>query len=120
MKKLQRNDLKIKYQCNARVDIFDEEIADCLKESGCQFVNFGMESSDQKVLDLMNKNTTVEANIKAAEIVKKRGIGIGLNFIWGNPGDTEKSLWDNVNLIKKYNMSRLNPDHPSCYTLSRM
>lgn len=101
---LQQNDLKIKYQCNARVDIFDEEIADCLKESGCQFVNFGMESSDQTVLDQMKKNTTVEANIKAAEIVKKRGIGIGLNFIWGNPGDTEKSLWDNVKLIKKYNM----------------
>lgn len=101
---LQRNDLKIKYQCNARVDIFDDEIAQCLKESGCQFVNFGMESSSQKVLDLMNKNTTVETNIKVAEIVKRHEIGIGLNFIWGNPGDTEQSLWDNVYLIKKYNM----------------
>jgi len=100
---LEQNDLKIKYSCNARVDIFDEEIVDALKESGCKFVNFGMESSDQDVLNLMNKNTTVEQNIKAAEITKKAGIGLGLNFIWGNIGDTEESLKNNVRLIKKYN-----------------
>lgn len=100
---LEQNDLKIKYSCNARVDIFDEEIVDALKESGCKFVNFGMESSDQNVLNLMNKNTTVEQNIKAADITKKAGIGVGLNFIWGNIGDTEESLKNNVRLIKKYN-----------------
>lgn len=100
---LKQNNLKIKYSCNARVDIFDEDIVDALRESGCKFVNFGMESSDQNVLNLMKKNTTVEQNIKAAEITKKAGIGLGLNFIWGNIGDTEESLKNNVRLIKKYN-----------------
>ena len=100
---LEKNDLKIKYDCNARVDVFDEEVAECLKESGCQFLNFGMESSSQEVLDTMHKNTTVDQNIRAAEIVRKVGIGIGLNFIWGNIGDTEESLKNNVRLIKKYN-----------------
>ncbi len=100
---LRKNNLKIKFSCNARVDIFDEEIAVCLKKSGCNFLNFGMESSDQNVLNLMKKNTTVEQNIQAAEITGKIGIGLGLNFIWGNKGDTEKSLRNNVELIKKYN-----------------
>lgn len=95
--------LKIKFYCQARVDIFDEEIAELLKEAGCQFLNFGMESSDQKVLDLMNKRTTVEQNINAAEITRKMGIGVGLNFIWGNIGDTEHSLKENVELIKNFN-----------------
>jgi radical SAM superfamily enzyme YgiQ (UPF0313 family) len=99
---LQKTDLKIKFVCNARVDVFDEEVASCLKEVGCQFLNFGMESSDQNVLDSMNKNTTVEENIEAAEIAKKAGIGLGLNFIWGNIGDTEASLKSNAALIKKY------------------
>jgi anaerobic magnesium-protoporphyrin IX monomethyl ester cyclase len=100
---LEKNDIEIKFSCNARVDVFDEEVAHCLKEIGCQFLNFGMESSDQKVLDLMDKKTTVEENIRAAEIAKKVGIGLGLNFIWGNLGDTAKSLRDNVTLIKKFN-----------------
>lgn len=100
---LKKANLKIKFWCNARVDTFDEETAICLKESGCKFLNFGMESSDQKVLDLMNKNATVEQNIRAAEIAKKVGIGLGLNFLWGNKGDTEESLKNNVKLIKQYN-----------------
>ncbi|MCX6690575.1 MAG: radical SAM protein [Methanoregula sp.] len=99
---LEKTDLKIKFVCNARVDVFDEEVAGCLKEVGCQFLNFGMESSDQKVLDLMNKHTTVEENIRAAEIAKKAEIGLGLNFIWGNIGDTAESLKNNTALIKKY------------------
>lgn len=100
---LRKNNLKIKFDCNARVNIFDQEMADCLKESGCVFINFGFESSDQKVLDLMKKNTTVEQNIRAARIAKSTGIGIGLNFIWGNKGDTAESLQGNVKLIKEYN-----------------
>ncbi|MBI2062318.1 MAG: B12-binding domain-containing radical SAM protein, partial [Candidatus Yanofskybacteria bacterium] len=100
---LQKNNLKIKFTCSARVDVFDEEMAIWLKESGCKFLNFGMESSDQNVLNLMKKNTTVEQNIRAAEIAKKIGIGLGLNFIWGNKGDTAESLRKNVEFIKKYN-----------------
>lgn len=100
---LKKNNLKIKFSCNARVDVFDEETAASLKESGCKMLKFGMESSDQNVLDLMNKNTTVEQNIRVAEIAREAGIGLGLNFIWGNKGDTEESLRDNVKLIKKYN-----------------
>jgi len=100
---VKKNNLKIKFTCNARVDIFDEESAIWLKESGCKLLNFGFESSDQKVLNLMGKNTTIEQNIRALEITKKLGIGMGLNFIWGNKGDTAESLRNNVNFIKKYN-----------------
>jgi len=100
---LKREGLKIKFFCHARVDLFNREIAELLKECGCQFLNFGMESSDQSVLNLMNKNTTVEQNIKAAEIAKMMGMGLGLNFIWGNLGDTAESLRGNVEMIKKYN-----------------
>lgn len=100
---LKKNNLKIKFACSARVDVFDEEMAIWLKESGCKWINFGMESSDQNVLNLMKKNTTVEQNIRAAEIARKIGIGLGLNFIWGNKGDTAQSLRKNIELIKKYN-----------------
>ena len=103
-KALKENNLKIKFSCNARVDIIDEELVKILKNCGCQFINIGFESSSNKVLKLMNKNTTVEQNIHALEIIKKAGgIGMGLNFIWNNLGDDENSLKENVKLIKKYN-----------------
>ncbi len=100
---LEKKDLKISYFCAVRVDTVDKEILQSLKESGCKFINFGFESSSQKVLDLMNKHTTVKQNIEAIEISKELGFETtGLNFIWGNPGDTEKTLMDNVKLIKEY------------------
>ena len=104
-KKLEKNKLNINYFCDARVDILDKEIVESLKRSGCKFMNFGLESADNQVLKLMNKNTTVEQNIAAIELVLSvGGIGIGLNILWGNIGDTEETLWKGVNLIKKYNM----------------
>jgi anaerobic magnesium-protoporphyrin IX monomethyl ester cyclase len=101
---LLKNRLDIKYRMDCRVALFDDDIANCLKESGCVFLNIGFESTDQHVLDLLKKNVTVEQNIRAAEIAHKYGIGIGLNFLWGLPGDSEKSLRKNAEFIKRYNM----------------
>jgi len=101
--KLKEENLKIKYTCDGRANFCDEEILDLLKETGCQFLNFGFESMNQTVLDLMNKNTTVEQNIRAAELTKKSGIALGLNLLWGNKGDTFETLRENVEFLKKYN-----------------
>lgn len=103
IKRLKDNNLNIKYTVNARVDVIDEEIIVLLKESGCILLNIGFESSSQKVLDHMKKNTTVEQNIFVLKLCKKHKLGYGLNFIWGYPEDNKKSLMDNVKLIKKYN-----------------
>ena len=97
-------ELDIKFSCNARVDKFNGDMIRLfLQHSGCTFVNIGFESSSQKVLDRMNKRTTVEENVRAAEICREVGIGFGLNFLWGLPGDTPESLQSNVAFIKKYN-----------------
>lgn len=101
---LKAADLKIKFSCNARVDIFDAEMVEILKRCGCQFINIGFESSSDQVLKLMNKNTTVEQNIRALKIIEQRGgIGVGINILWNNLGDDEETLRKNVELIKKYN-----------------
>lgn len=96
--------LNIKFDCQTRVDIFDKEILEILKRCGCQFVAFGFESSDNWVLKMMNKNATVEQNIGVLKMVKEvGGLGMGLNFIWNNFGDTEEILKRNAELIKQYN-----------------
>ena len=101
---LRAADLKIKFLCDARADIIDEEMVETLKRCGCQFILFGFESADDNVLKLMNKNISVKQNIRALELVKNAGgVGMGLNFIWNNLGDDERTLRKNVELIKKYN-----------------
>ena len=100
---LQKNSLHTKFFCDARADIFDEEMAECLKRIGCKYLNVGFESVDQKVLDAMHKGTTVEQNYGLAEIAHETGLALGLNFIWGSPCDTRDSLSRAVSFIRKFN-----------------
>lgn len=100
--KLKERNMDIKYICAARVDSMDKEVVQALKESGCKFLNFGVESANQEVLDLMDKNTTVEENIIAIELAKEAGIYIGINMLWNNLGDNEYTLRQDINFIKKY------------------
>jgi anaerobic magnesium-protoporphyrin IX monomethyl ester cyclase len=100
----EKSDLKIKFLCDARADILaDRDVATCLKKMGCQWIGVGFESMDQGVLDLMNKGTTVEQNIRAAENCKEIQLPLVLNAIWAHPGDTRESLRKLVDFIKKYN-----------------
>ena len=95
--------LRIKYSCNARASLFDKETAESLKRNGCQLVNIGFESMDQRVLDRMNKRTTIKDNTRAVEVCNEVGLVMGLNVIWVNPYDTDESLWKLVDFLKKYN-----------------
>jgi len=100
---LKENNLNVKWVCNSRAPLFDEEVAFSLKRAGCVFVNIGVESVDQEVLDEMNKRCTVDDNIKALQVANKVDIGVGLNFIWGFANDTKETLWKNVEALKTYN-----------------
>lgn len=93
----------IKFRMDCRVTMFDDEIAIALKEAGCVFLNVGFETSSQEVLDQMNKRATVDQNVAAAETAMRHGIGIGINMIWGMPGDSLETMRQNAAFIKRFN-----------------
>jgi anaerobic magnesium-protoporphyrin IX monomethyl ester cyclase len=101
---LNKEQLTIKYFCGGiRANTINEEMLQLLKDSGCCYINVGFESVNQNILDELKKRTTVEDNYKAAELIKKYDIAIGINFIWGSWNDDEQTLQDSVDFIKKYN-----------------
>lgn len=93
----------IKFRMDCRVTMFDDEIALALKGAGCVFLNIGFETSSQEVLDQMNKRATVDQNVAAAETAVRNGIGMGINMIWGMPGDTLETMRQNAEFIKRFN-----------------
>jgi len=114
-KALKDNNLNIMYNCNARVSLFDSEIAKCLQDSGCQFINFGFESTSQRVLDAMHKNVKVQQNFQAAEICKKLDISMGVNILWNMPFDDEQTLKDNTQFVLDYSdLSQVRTIRPVC------
>ncbi len=93
--------LNISYRCNGRADILSKETYDLVHESGGKIVCFGIESGSQKMLDLMNKRTTVEKNLKAIEVAQSAGLNVMGYFIAGFPGETNETIQESIEFIKK-------------------
>ncbi len=85
-----------------RANLLDEELVREMKKAGCVEVTVGVESGSDKVLKLINKQTTVEINTKAYKLIKKYGIRFKAFIIVGLPGSkmedellTERWLTEN-------------------------
>jgi radical SAM superfamily enzyme YgiQ (UPF0313 family) len=97
-----------------RVRIVDLEIMKALKELGVWHIQFGFESGSQKILNIMEKNTTVEQNISAALFCKEVGINTIPFIIIGYPGETIKTLYETIDFLKRADLLSQNfrPNFP--------
>jgi len=89
---LKKNNLKIKFDTSMRASLVTEELIKLLKAAGCIGLSFGFESGSQKVLNLMNKRTTVEQMDNAIRIMNKYKMPWFGSFIIGYPGETKKDI----------------------------
>jgi radical SAM superfamily enzyme YgiQ (UPF0313 family) len=86
--------LKIKYGILARADhIQDETLVKALAMSGCQYVDLGVESFDQKVLNYVKKDLDVKKVYRAVELLNKYKITPKINIMFGTaPIETRDSI----------------------------
>jgi len=83
---------EIPWRCSARVDSVDLEVLRIMKKAGCAKIQFGFESGSQKILNVLNKKTTVEQNRNAIKLCKKTGIEASGTFMIGNPTETIQDI----------------------------
>ncbi len=91
-----RRRLDINWECLSRVDTVDQQTALSMKKAGCVRVFFGLESGNDSVLALMNKQTTTREARKAVLTMKAAGIQVGAFFIVGYPGETDNTILDTL------------------------
>jgi radical SAM superfamily enzyme YgiQ (UPF0313 family) len=94
--------LNIKFDCNGRLNYATPEVLKLMKEAGCVFINYGIESFNDTVLKNMHKHLTVKQITKGVENTLKAGISPGLNIIFGNIGDTKETLYEGADFLLKY------------------
>lgn len=92
--------LRIRYKIQSRADLLvQEQYVTHLAASGCGEVWMGAESGSQKVLDAMDKGTTV-AQIKTARaLLKKHGVNASFFIQYGYPGETKEDISSTLSLI---------------------
>ncbi len=75
-----------------------------MKEVGLGWVRMGLESGNQRILNLMRKGVTVEQNVQAVENCHKIGLQVIANYMLGNPSETKAETLDTINMIKRLNI----------------
>ena len=80
-----------------RADEVDEEIIRLMKDSGCYYFTYGIESANPQILKNTKKNESIETIGRAIEIADKAGIACQGFFIFGLPGETASTIKESIN-----------------------
>lgn len=98
------NEKKVKtgYKIQSRADLLvQEKYVTYLAGSGCREVWMGAESGSQKILDAMDKGTTVAQIKEARKLLKQYGIKAAFFLQYGYLGETMDDIQLTIGLLKE-------------------
>jgi radical SAM superfamily enzyme YgiQ (UPF0313 family) len=92
--------LKFKYKIQSRVDLLlHEDTIAALADSGAETVWVGAESGSQKILDAMDKGTTVPQIYEATKLLKKNGIRPAFFLQFGYLGEEKEDIKKTIRMV---------------------
>lgn len=91
--------IRIIWECRSRVDMVDRGLLKIMKKAGCYRIRFGFESGDDTILKTLKKGISVSQSLECSRAVKESGIEICGYFMFGCPGETEKTIKKTIELI---------------------
>ncbi|MBU7009569.1 MAG: B12-binding domain-containing radical SAM protein [Theionarchaea archaeon] len=109
---LKKEKLKFNFFYQTRIDNFDRTSATALREAGTQYISFGIESVNPRVLQFYNKTGNP---VKWRDLVKKvlgycndTGIYSQASLIVGAPMETEEMFWESYNYVSESGADTIN------------
>jgi anaerobic magnesium-protoporphyrin IX monomethyl ester cyclase len=98
---IRESDLKIRWGAELRMEkIFSKDRCRKMAESGCVSVSFGMESGNQRVLDLIDKGTKVQYMGETMNNFADAGIAVQLMAFSHFPTETETERKETVGFVQ--------------------
>lgn len=82
--------LNVEWSCFTRVNLVDLELLKKMKEAGCYQIFYGLESGVQRLLDIINKDITLEQSRRAMKLTHEAGIETWVSFMIGLPSETKE------------------------------
>ena len=105
--------LDVTWSVAGRVDMVNLEILGMMKSAGCWQIWYGVESGSQRILDSIQKQTTLEKIERAVKMTRDAGIEVGGFFMLGMPTETGEDVEATIQLSRKL---ELNDAHFTFFT----
>lgn len=94
--------------CEARVDAITEPIARALGESNCRYIDLGVESFDDRILDYIHKGIKVADIYRAIELLQRYGVPVKLNVLIGSsPLETRDTVLHTLREAKRLKVDQV-------------
>lgn len=88
--------------CQARADAITEKVARMLGESGCGYVDIGVESFDDDILKYIRKGESAADIYRAVGLLKQYGVPVKLNVLIGSsPLETRSTVLHTLREVKR-------------------
>lgn len=97
---VKEHDCALPFKCLLRADLVNDSTADALSKSNCDIVWMGAESGSQKILDAMEKGTTVAQIRSAAERLHRHGIRVGFFLQFGYSGEERGDIEQTLQMVR--------------------
>lgn len=88
------------FKMQSRADLMGPDSVDALRRAGCAEVWMGVESGSQKILDAMEKGTSVAQITRANARLKSSGIRSCFFIQFGYPGETWEDIEQTIRLVR--------------------
>lgn len=94
--------INVPWECEVRVDNVDKGLLAEMQEAGCYYVDVGVESGSQRVLDeCVRKKITLEAAEEVLKWTKELGLLTKVFFTLGHPGETYEEARETNRFIRR-------------------
>ena len=92
--------VKIQWRCTARYDNLDKALLQLMKQANCCGLYFGLESGSNRILQAINKNTTVSQITQVSEMVYDSGIPSITSVLLGIPDESKEDMEETLKLMQ--------------------
>jgi radical SAM superfamily enzyme YgiQ (UPF0313 family) len=94
--------LDFPWECEIKVGTVDQKLLEKMMHAGCYYVNFGIESASQKVLNLMRKGITIGQSEQLLDMCDEIGMKTKVFFSFGHIGETMDDVEKTFTFIDKH------------------
>lgn len=93
--------LQFTWGCEARFDSVNARLLRAMKKAGCSFINFGLESGSEKILNLCQKNIPIKVIEKIIAACRQAKIAVGCFKLTSLPGETKETFIETLEFMLK-------------------
>jgi len=98
-----------------KAQLFTDEQAEVMYQAGFRWILTGFESGSPRILENINKASTLEENTRCVEIARRHGLKVKALMSIGHPGESEETIKETLDWLKETRPDDFDVTIITCY-----